>query len=173
MIPLLNVPFEDCKYGRGQPACPLHRASNPLQWNHSPATDPYKQNHHQQHLRCKSGQHNSKHDGPRVKPQGHRDPDQPSFARNHSSQVKLACCNVRTMSDENTIRRHAPEHRSALVSLELERLNIDIACLSKCRISGKANLSKETTPFFIQDDPQDKPNSKGRLSQSKILSAPL
>lgn len=50
-------------------------------------------------------------------------------------RLKLAAWNVRTLIDTPARKaRQAPERRTALVAKELQRLNLDFAALSECRI---------------------------------------
>ena len=60
--------------------------------------------------------------------------------------LKLACWNVRTLLDLDNANR--PQRRSALVSHELARYNIDIAALSETHRSDEGHL-KEASGYTI------------------------
>ncbi|XP_028517861.1 uncharacterized protein LOC114576052 [Exaiptasia diaphana] len=72
-------------------------------------------------------------------------------------QLKIASWNVRTLSDASTSKRQAPERRSALVAAELERLNIDVACLSECRIPEEGEFTDGSYTFFHSGRSSDQP----------------
>lgn len=52
------------------------------------------------------------------------------------------------MSDAAVTKRQAPERQSALIALELNRLNIDITCLSECRIPGEGEFIEGDYTFL-------------------------
>ena len=96
------------------------------------ATDPVTQTTN--NLRRTDGQQHRTHDEPPAKPKGPSGSELPTRARkNFIKQIKIASWNVRTLSDATTSKRQAPKGRSALVSAEfIERLDVDLACLSEC-----------------------------------------
>ena len=56
-------------------------------------------------------------------------------------KLKFASWNIRTMLDRQNADR--PERRSAIISLELSKYNIDIAALSEVRFSGTGHIREE------------------------------
>ena len=54
--------------------------------------------------------------------------------------LTLACWNVRTVIDSNKSER--PEHRTALISRELGRYQVDIAAPSETRLSDKGHFTE-------------------------------
>lgn len=69
----------------------------------------------------------------------------------------MASWNVRTLLDLNPTR---PERRTALVSQELLRLDIDIAALSETRLSGEGHLREEGGGYTIFWKGYDPPNPR-------------
>ena len=59
----------------------------------------------------------------------------------------LAAWNVRTLLDRKNTNR--PERRTALVTKELRRYNVDIAALSETRFLDKGELEEETSGYTI------------------------
>jgi hypothetical protein len=68
------------------------------------------------------------------------------FAKERIS-LNICCWNVRTLLDREASSR--PERRTALVTRELERLNIDIAALSETRFSDEDQLTEVNSGFTI------------------------
>ena len=65
-------------------------------------------------------------------------------------RLNIGCWNVRTLLDNDNTNR--PERRTALVTKELQRLNVDIAALSETRFSDEDHLSEASsgyTTFWI------------------------
>ncbi|KAK0061034.1 craniofacial development protein 2 [Biomphalaria pfeifferi] len=54
--------------------------------------------------------------------------------------LKVACCNVRTLQDSN--KSEFPQRKSAVVALELARLDVDIATLSEVRLASQGSLTE-------------------------------
>ena len=109
-----------------------------------------------------NGQRHRIYDGPRVKPNGPPGPKKSRHTRttNIFSQIRLASWNVRTLSDANT-NRQAPERRSALVAKELQRLNIDIAGLSECRVPCTGEFIDGDYSFLHSGRQEDQPKLEG------------
>ena len=61
--------------------------------------------------------------------------------------LNVCCWNVRTLLDREASSR--PERRTALVTSELGRLNIDIAALSVTRLSDEDQLTEVSSGFTI------------------------
>lgn len=62
-------------------------------------------------------------------------------------KLNICCWNVRTLLDlEKTTR---PERRTALVTKELQRLNIDIAALSETRLSGEDHIMELKSGYTL------------------------
>ena len=62
-------------------------------------------------------------------------------------KLNICCWNVRTLLDlEKTTR---PERRTALVTKELQRLNIDIAALSETRLSGEDQIMELKSGYTL------------------------
>ena len=86
-----------------------------------------------------------------------RSPDHP-FYRGPNNKIKLTvgAWNVRTLLDrrENTDR---PARRTALISQELSKYNIDIAALSETRLAGEGSLTEDLGgyTFFWRGLPQE------------------
>ena len=57
--------------------------------------------------------------------------------------LSLGCWNVRTLLDLKSSMH--PERRTALVTKELQRLNIDIAALSETRLSEQDQITEESS----------------------------
>ena len=66
---------------------------------------------------------------------------------NKRVKLNICCWNVRTLLDLKSSGR--PERRTALVTKELQRLNIDIAALSETRFSDEDQLTEETSGYTI------------------------
>ena len=62
-------------------------------------------------------------------------------------KLNVCCWNVRTLLDLNSSNRS--ERRTALVTKELGRMNVDIAALSETRLSGEDNLTEKTSGYTI------------------------
>ena len=73
--------------------------------------------------------------------------------------LTLACWNVRLLDSPRSTR---PERRSALVALELKRLDIDIAALSEVRFAGVGSLQEERVGYTLFWS--GKPETERRLS---------
>ena len=61
--------------------------------------------------------------------------------------LNICCWNVRTLLDREASSR--PERRTALVTRELQRLNIDIAAHSETRLSDEHQLTEVNSGFTI------------------------
>ena len=81
--------------------------------------------------------------------------------KNYIKQIKLASWNVRTLSDVTTSKRQAPERRTALVAAELGRLDIDLACLSECRIPEEGEFIDGSYTFLHYGKSKDQPKQEG------------
>ena len=87
-------------------------------------------------------------------------------SKKKSKQVLiLACWNVRTMLD--TADSSRPECRSALVTHELSRRNIDIAALSEVRFADEGSLKEHGAGYILFWS--GKPSTEGRLSGVGIM----
>ena len=78
--------------------------------------------------------------------------------------LKVGTWNVRTMLDINTDGENArPHRRTALIALELERFNVDIAALSETRLSGEGSLTEVGGgyTFFWRGYPEGQPRKHG------------
>ena len=75
--------------------------------------------------------------------------------------MKLASWNVLTMSDSSTNKRQTPERRSALVSKELERLDVDIVCLSECRIPEEGEFTEGGYTILYSRRSSNQPKVEG------------
>ena len=66
----------------------------------------------------------------------------------------ISCWNVRTLLDPERSTR--PERRTALITNELQRLNIDIAALSKTCLSGEDQITEVGSgyTFFWKGKPE-------------------
>lgn len=62
-------------------------------------------------------------------------------------KLNLCCWNVRTLLDLKSSAH--PERRTALVTKELQRLNIDIAALSETRLSDEDQFTEECSGYTI------------------------
>ena len=62
-------------------------------------------------------------------------------------KLNICCWNVRTLLDRNSSKR--PERRTALVTKELQRLNVDIAALAETRLAGEDQLIEVSSGFTI------------------------
>ena len=62
-------------------------------------------------------------------------------------KINFACWNVRTLLDADKSKR--PERRTALVTRELKRLNIDIAALSETRLAEEDQLKEEGSGYSL------------------------
>ena len=62
-------------------------------------------------------------------------------------RLNIGCWNVRTLLDNDNTNR--PERRTALVTKELQRLNVDIAALSETRFSDEDHLSEASSGYTI------------------------
>ena len=113
------------------------------------------------HLRYTPRLGKSANDETLAKPQGPNGSDKPKRAhKNLMKQIKLAPWNV-TLSDAKISNRQAPERRSALVSTKLERLNIDIALLSECRIPRGRGIHRWLLTFINSGRNRDQVKQKG------------
>ena len=137
----------------------MYEASTLNMQHFTPATDSILDNLLPQ--RRTLGQPPGKHDEPRVKPSGPRPSDQPRRTRNFITQVKLASWNVRTMSDTANSKGQAPERRSALIAKELQRLDVDIACLSECRIPEEGEFSEGNYTILYSGRGSNQPRLEG------------
>lgn len=77
------------------------------------------------------------------------------------------------MSDTSSPKRQAPQRRSALVASELDRLNIDVACLGECRIPGEGEFSDGNYTFLHSGRDNDKPKQEGVAIAMKSHLRPL
>ena len=71
-------------------------------------------------------------------------------SRSHAKMrynINIGCWNVRTLLDIEKSNR--PERRTALVTRELQRLNVDIAALSETRLSGEDQLTEEGSGYSL------------------------
>ena len=64
-----------------------------------------------------------------------------------SENLKVACWNVRTMQDSADNDR--PQRRTALVSKELKRLDIDIAAVSEVRFAEQGSLTEQGAGYTL------------------------
>ncbi|CAB4039592.1 Hypothetical predicted protein, partial [Paramuricea clavata] len=69
-------------------------------------------------------------------------PSNPGKGLEKKKQLKIAVWNVRTLQSERTTER-----RTAIIGLELERYNIDIAALSETRFAGTRQLTEPTSGY--------------------------
>jgi exonuclease III len=63
-------------------------------------------------------------------------------SKHKEKTIKIAVWNVRTFQSERTTER-----RTAIIGLELERYNIDIAALNETRFAGTGQLTEPTTGY--------------------------
>jgi len=88
-------------------------------------------------------------------------PGVPICGRHKSKKLKLnvAAWNVRTLRDNN----NCLERRTAQISLELERCNVDIAALSETRLAEEGSLVEQSGgyTFFWKGYPPDHPAVHG------------
>ena len=72
---------------------------------------------------------------------------------NHTRLMKFASWNVRTLMNSDT----RPERRTALVGLELKRLDIDVAALQETRLPAEGKIAEKGSgyTFFWKGLPQD------------------
>lgn len=79
--------------------------------------------------------------------------------RKSSKKFLFGSWNVRTLQDNND----APERKTALVSLELKKYNIDIAALSETRLAGISQFKEEKGGyvFFTSGKSQDEQRLSG------------
>ncbi|KAK6963883.1 craniofacial development protein 2 [Biomphalaria glabrata] len=61
--------------------------------------------------------------------------------------LKVACWNVRTLQDSN--KSECPQRKSALVALELARLDVDIAALSEVRLASQGSLIERGAEYTL------------------------
>ena len=62
-------------------------------------------------------------------------------------KLNVCCWNVRTLLELSSSNR--PERRTALITKELRRLNVDVAALSETRLSGEDNLLEKSSGYTI------------------------
>ena len=74
--------------------------------------------------------------------------------------LKVACWNIRTMLDLADSSR--PERRSALVTHQLSRLDVDIAALSEVRFPEEGRLKEQGAGYTLYWS--GKPSTEKRLS---------
>eukprot|EP00922_Rhytidocystis_sp_ex-Travisia-forbesii_P067094 GHVS01099736.1.p1 GENE.GHVS01099736.1~~GHVS01099736.1.p1 ORF type:complete len:392 (-),score=42.26 GHVS01099736.1:180-1355(-) len=80
--------------------------------------------------------------------------------------LRLAAWNVRTLNDapgaqvRRTRTKQAPERRTAFVAMELNRLNVDIAALSECRIPGQGVVEEPLYDYCFYHSGRDSSASK-------------
>lgn len=65
------------------------------------------------------------------------------------------------MSDDSKFKCQTPERRSAIVALELARLNIDIACLSECRMPCDGEFKDGNYTFLHSGRDSEQPKLEG------------
>ena len=61
--------------------------------------------------------------------------------------MTVGAWNIRTLMD--TANSDRPEHRSALVCMELARFNIDVAALSETRLADEGKIQETTAEYTI------------------------
>ncbi|KAI8740146.1 craniofacial development protein 2 [Biomphalaria glabrata] len=61
--------------------------------------------------------------------------------------LKVACWNIRTLQDSN--KNECPQRNSALVALELARLDVDIAALSGIRLASQGLLTERGAGYTL------------------------
>ncbi|KAI8776445.1 craniofacial development protein 2 [Biomphalaria glabrata] len=61
--------------------------------------------------------------------------------------LKVACWNVPTLQDSN--KSECPQRKSALVALELTRLDVDIAALSEGRLAIQGSLTERRASYTL------------------------
>ena len=85
---------------------------------------------------------------------------QNSLSKNKRVPLTLACWNVRTLLDRDDSNR--PERRTALLSNELARYNLDITALSETRLSDEGDINEAPGyTFFWKGLPSGQPRHAG------------
>lgn len=76
-----------------------------------------------------------------------------------TKNLSIGCWNVRTLQDNDA----APERKTALVSLELQRYDVDIAVLCETRLPGNSQLREEKGgyDFFWSGKAENEPRQLG------------
>ena len=79
--------------------------------------------------------------------------------RTSTKNLSVGCWNVRTLQDNDA----APERKTALVSLELQRYDVDIAVLCETRLPGNSQLREERGgyDFFWSGKAENEPRQSG------------
>ena len=84
----------------------------------------------------------------------------PASAKRRIKKMLIGCWNVRTLSDLPASSKRL-ERRTALISRELQRYNLDIVALSETRLTGEGNVSDEGYTFFWKGKPHGSKKESG------------